>query len=130
MQVNADTLKTLIANRADDGEMTGIILEALESFESYHQAIYTLELKRELYLRGAMDQETYREEIQYRDGIRTTRHNAVISNVKLLNRLAEQDGLEPFYAGIVSEERPYRTELADAVLQFVEEIIDNRVKGK
>ncbi len=130
MQVNTGTLRTLIANHADDSELTGIILEALESFESYHQAIYTLELKRELYLRGAMDQETYREEIQYRDGIRTTRHNAVISNVKLLNRLAEQDGLEPFYAGTVSEERPYRTELADAVLRFVGEIIDNRVKGK
>ena len=130
MQVNTNTLRALIAKHADDGEMTGVILEALESFENYHQAIYRLELKRELYLHGAMDQETYREEIPYLDGIRTTKHNAVISNVKLLNRLAEQEGFEPFYAGVVSEERPYRTELADAVLQFVSETIDNRVKGK
>ena len=130
MQVNRETLKALIAKHSDDSELTGIILEALESFESYHGAIYTLELKRELYLRGAMDRETYREEIPYLDGIRTSKHNAVISNVKLLNRLAEQDGLEPFYAGIVSEERPYRTELADAVLLFVCETIENRVKGK
>ena len=77
-----------------------------------------------------MDRETYREEIPYLDGIRTAKHNAVISNVKLLNRLAEQVGLEPFYTGTVSEERPYRTELADAVLLFVREIIENRIKGQ
>ncbi len=130
MPVNSNTLKALISNHADDGELTGLILDALESFESYHQAIYSLELHRERHLRRAMDQETYREEIPRLDRIRSARHNVVISNVRLLNRLAGQDSLEPFYDGVVSEEHPYRTDLADSVLLFVREIIENRVTGK
>ena len=45
-----------------------------------------------------------------------------------MNRLAEQAGLPPVYDGIVSEERPYRTELADAILAFVADVITNRVR--
>ena len=130
MEVNRSTLTALISAYAADGDMTGVIVDALESFEKYHQAIYTLEIQRELYLRGAMDSDTYRERIPQLDQVRTSRHNAVISNVRLLNRLAEQNGLEPFYGGVVSEEHPYRTQLADAVLLFVREIIAERVTGK
>ena len=45
-----------------------------------------------------------------------------------MNRLAEQAGLPPVYDGIVSEERPYRTELADAILVFAADVITNRVR--
>ena len=128
--VNNETLKALISRHANDQELIDILTDALESFEAYHQAIYTLELNRKLHLHGAMDSETYREEIPHLDRIRTTRHNAVISNVRLLNRLAEQDGLQPFYGGTVSEDHPYRTQLADSILLFVRGIIENRVTGK
>ena len=130
MTYNSETVKSLLSIYAGDGEMIEIILDALDSFEKYHQAIYTLELRRELHIRGAMDDETYREEIPHLDQIRSTRHNAVISSVKMLNRMAEQNGLRPFYDGIVSEERPYRTQVADSILLFVREIIENRVTGK
>ena len=130
MTYNSETVKSLLSIYAGDGEMIEIILDALDSFEKYHQAIFSLELRRELHIRGAMDNETYREEIPRLDQIRTTRHNAVISSVKMLNRMAEQNGLRPFYDGIVSEERPYRTQVADSILLFVREIIENRVTGK
>ena len=58
--------------------------------------------------------------------MRTVIHNSVIANVNLLNRLAEKNGLHPVYDGIVSEERPYRREIANAVLDYVESIIKNR----
>ena len=128
--VNTETLKALISGHADDGELMDLIMDALESFEAYHQAIYTLELKRELRLRGAMDSETYREEIPHLDQIRTARHNTVIGNVRLLNRLAEQDGLPPFYPGVVSEAHPHRTDLADSILLFVRGVIESRVTGR
>ena len=128
MACNSETVKSLLSACSGDSEMTELILDALESFEKYHQAIYTLELKRMLYTCGAMDTEVYREEIPRLDRIRSDRHNAVISNVRLLNRLAEQHNLKPFYEGVVSEERPYRTQLADAVLLYVREII-TRVTG-
>ena len=62
------------------------------------------------------------------DGDVYTCHNSVIANVSIMNRLAEQAGLPPVYDGIVSEERPYRTELADAILAFVADVITNRVR--
>ena len=130
MQVNSETVKSLISLHAGESDLIEIILEAQNSFEKYHQAIYDLEIRRDLHVRGAMDTEAYRELIPQLDEIRSQRHNAVINNVRILNRLAEQDGLKPFYEGTVSEERPYRTQLADAVLLYVREIIESRVKGK
>lgn len=128
-EINTETLKQLIAIHRDDPEMTEIITEALESFEKYHQAIYSLEIRRALYAQGAISSETYREVVPELDGIRTRRHNVLLSEVNMLNRLAEQAGLPPFYPGEVSEERPIRTWVADAVLDYVRQVIDDRVTG-
>lgn len=46
--------------------------------------------------------------------------------VNVLNRMAKSQNLPPFYDGVVSEERPYRREVANAVLEYVEETILNR----
>ena len=108
--------------------MIELIVDALDSFERYHQAIYALELKQKLRQAKAVDDETFREEYPAMDRVRTTCHNSVIANVSIMNRLAEQAGLPPVYDGIVSEERPYRTELADAILAFVADVITNRVR--
>ena len=128
-QVNVDSLNRLIDTYKDDAEMTGIILDALESFEEYHQAIYSLELQRRLYAHGAIDADTYREKVSAMDQVRSFRHNTVLSNIRLLNRLADQEHIPPFYDGTVSEDHPYRTEVADAVLSFVRGVIADRVTG-
>ena len=47
-------------------------------------------------------------------------------NVNVLNRLAEKNTLPPFYDGKVSQDRPYRREVANGVLQYVEKIVENR----
>ena len=47
---------------------------------------------------------------------------------RILNRLTGQAGLPSVYEGIVSEESPYRTELADANLALVADVITNRVR--
>lgn len=72
--------------------------------------------------------ESFREEYPAMHRVRTTCHNAVIANVSILNRLADQAGLPPVYDGTVSEKRPYRTELADAILALVADVITNRVR--
>ena len=53
----------------------------------------------------------------------------MLSGVNLLNRLAKQNNLPPFYDGEVSEEKPIRTWVADAVLEYVRQVIDDRVTG-
>ena len=128
-KINTETLNRLISAHKDDPDLVQIITDALESFEKYHQSIYRLEIMRKLYTCGAMSTETYRELIPELDSIRSGHHNTMLSELKLLNRLAAQDNLPPIYPGEVSEERPIRTWVADAVLDFVRQVIDDRVTG-
>ena len=60
------------------------------------------------------------------DRTRTLYHNSVISNVSILNRMADKAGLDPVYDGVVSKERPYRREVANAVFEYIESIINSR----
>lgn len=127
MKINTDTLNELIRRFGDDKDDLEMIVGALESFEEYHRAIYRQEISRRLFACGKLEGEDYRSEATARDKTRTRNHNAVIAQVNMLNRLAAEAGLPPLYDGRVSEERPYRREVADAVLEFVRESILNRL---
>ena len=127
MSVNTDTLNGIIRYCKDDPDDMDMVVRAMEAFEDYHQAIYRLEITRRLYSCGALDPETYRTQTQDRDRTRTVAHNALLGQVSFLNRLAEEAGLPPFYDGVVSEERPFRREVADAILEFVRDRIVNRI---
>ena len=127
MGVNIDTLDRIMKFFHDDDDTMDMIVKSLETFESYHHAIYSLEITRKLYSCGAIDADKYRDETLFRDRTRTVNHNALLSQVNFLNRLAEEAGLPPFYEGVVSEERPYRREVADAVLEYVRQVIIDRI---
>ena len=124
--IQPEAVKKLIQSYKDDTEMVEVIMDALKSFETYHASIFRMETQKYLYAAGVMDAETYRVEIPHLDKQRTNCHNEVLSNIKILNRLAQQAGLPPLYDGTVSEERPYRREVANAVLGFVEQVIQDR----
>ncbi|HHU53197.1 MAG TPA: hypothetical protein GXZ43_03860 [Clostridiaceae bacterium] len=59
------------------------------------------------------------------DEKRTSAHNSLIGIVEALNNLALKHELPPVYDDIVSREQPYRRILADAVFQWMEEVIKN-----
>lgn len=120
--MNRKALDNLIQACKTDSELLEIIQDALRSFEEYHTAIYSMEIRKQL-LAGTVDAPQYQEEIGEMDRRRTGSHNAVISNISLLNRLAEQAGLPPVYEGIISRDQPYRRQIADAVLDYVRDII-------
>lgn len=120
--MNRKALDNLIQACKADSELLEIIQDALRSFEEYHTAIYSMEIRKQL-LAGNVDALQYQEEIGEMDRRRTSSHNAVISNISLLNRLAEQAGLPPVYEGVISREQPYRRQIADAVLDYVRDII-------
>lgn len=126
MNVHAETLQKLFVAFRDDPETLEYIDSALMTFESYHRAIYELEIRRRLYSGGAMEGEEYREMVTRLDRTRTIDHNALLTQVNILNRLAAEADLPPFYEGIVSKERPYRREVANAVLDYVQKIIVER----
>ena len=120
--MNRKALDNLIQACKTDSELLEIIQDALRSFEEYHTAIYSMEIRKQL-LAGTVDALQYQEEIGEMDRRRTGSHNAVISNISLLNRLAEQAGLPPVYEGVISREQPYRRQIADAVLDYVRDVI-------
>ena len=127
MNVNVETLQKLFIAFRDDQEILEEIESALMTFESYHRAIYELEIKRRLYSGGAVEGDAYREMLTRLDKTRTINHNALLSQVNILNRIAAEGNLPPFYDGTVSEERPFRREVANAVLDYVRRIIVERI---
>ena len=127
MTVNIETLNGMIRFFRDDNDTLETIAMALETFESYHQAIYRLEITRRLKTCGALDGSDYREQFEARDATRANNHNALLGQVNMLNRLANEAGLPPFYDGEVSEEELIRRQVADAILEFVRQVIVERI---
>lgn len=125
MIINSDTINRLIQIFDDDGMVIDTIRNTIMEFEEYHYAIY----KMEHFIRFRdknMDAEEYRDKMTELDSNRTRKHNSILTGIKIMNRLAEQQNLAPVYDGIVSEERPYRREVANAVLEYVEQVIKSR----
>ena len=120
-----DTITKLIDIYKDDEKILNVIERAISTFEEYHQAIFKMELWMKVFSKAISGSE-YQDNVTRLDKSRTTNHNSVLGNVNLLNRLAEKNNLPPVYDGIVSQERPYRREVANAVLEYVEQIIKNR----
>ena len=60
------------------------------------------------------------------DKSRTMQHDSLLTGVNVLNRLAAMKNIEPIYDGTVSKERPYRREVANAALDFLQSVIENR----
>lgn len=126
MKLNTETITKLISLYREDREMLDIIFDALKTFEEYHLAIYNMETQLRIFSYDSMDTEDYKDLIQELDGKRTRCHNIVLTSVNMLNRIADKEGLPLIYEGIVSEKRPYRREVANAVLEYVEDVIKNR----
>ena len=119
------TIDNLIEIYKDAEKVLGIIERSITTFEEYHSEIFNMELWMKIYS-SSVDDGTYKDNVSRLDKLRTVTHNSVLANVNLLNRLAEKNNLPPVYDGIVSEERPYRREVANAVLEYVENIIKKR----
>ena len=122
--VSSESMKLLIA-AADEMEKE-MIQDCLQAFEQYHAAVYKLETIRMIGSGVFTDSNDYRTAVTDADRARTACHNSVITMVGILNRMCESHGIAPFYDGIVSEERPHRRNLANAVFEYVEQLIKER----
>lgn len=126
MELHRDNLAALIAACRGDGEALEMIERALLSIESYHSAIYEMETRKVILSASEPDAEVYRSEIAALDRLRTAKHNALLVNIRTLNRIAAAEGLDPVCDGTVSEEKPFRREVADAALAYAQTVIENR----
>lgn len=119
-----ETIDKLTELLKDDEKRLSVIERNIKNFEDYHKAIFEMEIWMKVH--SSDSGEEYREEVSRMDRIRTSCHNDVIASINVLNILAQQNGLPPVYDGTVSKEQPYRRQLADAVLEYVENIVKNR----
>jgi hypothetical protein len=125
-KINNETITKLITTCQEDKDMLDILYSSLKSFEEYHSVIFDMETWMKVFSYKSIDKEEYQSKVTDMDIRRTMCHNSVLSSVNILNRLATKENFPLVYDGIVSEERPYRREVANAVLEYVENIIKNR----
>jgi len=125
-EFSRENLIELIEAARDDEEMIGMIEQCLITFGEYHSAIFQAEIWLKLYNHKNMARNDYQEKAADMSSRRTICHNAVLSSVNILNRMAKQHGIPAIYSGTVSEEVPYRREVANAILGYVESVILER----
>lgn len=126
-QFSAQTFHTLMDRAQDDPELLEFFGDCLDSFRAYQAAILEMEGWMKLYRPETLGAAAYQDRREALDKARTRCHNAVLANVSALNRMAAAQGLEPVYDGTVSEETPYRRQVADAVLGYLHTLVEGRV---
>lgn len=119
------TIIKLIEIYRDNTKVIKSIERCIMSFEEYHSSIYKMETWMKIYGNNSSKEE-HKDTIANLDKSRTLQHNALLGNVNLLNRLAEKNKLPLVYDGIISHERPYRREVANSVLDYIDFTINNR----
>ncbi|MDO5435054.1 MAG: DUF3232 domain-containing protein [Clostridia bacterium] len=124
--LNGTTVRGLIDSLGDDAEMLDLMEEMLTDFENYHQSVYRMEISLMVRNHRNTDTDRVNEMTEQLDKARTGRHDKLLDDIILMNRMAAQQGLPPVYDGTVSKERPYRRQVANAVFAYVEEIIHGR----
>ena len=126
-EFSSGNMLKLIETNKDDLECLDLIFQCIKSFEDYHNAICEMEMKMKIYSGKSVGMDAYQDMISSLDRARTVNHNAVLANVNILNRIADKSGVGPVYSGVVSEDKPYRREVANAVLAYVEGVVRERV---
>jgi hypothetical protein len=126
--INSDSIRLLREKLKDDATAMQMLQDCLLSFMEYGSRIYRLEIYRLLFNYDNKNNEAFRQELMSLDRSRTMGHDSVISNLDILNRFCDRNGIPPVYDEIISTERPYRVEIADAVLAYAAQIIEARPK--
>ncbi|MBE7021433.1 MAG: DUF3232 domain-containing protein [Ruminococcaceae bacterium] len=124
--INIENLEALIKACSAERDDLDIIFSVIQKIEAYHSAIVEMEARLKIYS-DAWDREEKQEWFSSLDNNRTKCHNGVISAVSMLNKLAAKKGIGPIFDGVVSEEKPYRRILADAVFDYFDKIIAERI---
>ncbi len=110
-----------VISEIEDSECLDIMEELIESASDYVRRVNVLEIGLMV---GRYNKEgsEYREYIEKLDKQRSNAHNALISNVKIINRLCRKNNLPPIYRGNEDE----RIEVAEFAQKVVEELFNTR----
>ena len=93
----------------------------MQAFHNYVNTVVEGEMKF-LLQTGSLDGQEYRDAVSQYDGDRHSAHERVISDVKLLNRLAAREGVPPVFTGDDTQ----RHQVADFCLELEEHLFRKR----
>ena len=123
-EINENSIQGLFNVFIDEPDGTSFIRESLQTFSSYSAAIFRMET----YKLSQGDDPSETSELSRLDESRSNAHEAVIASIKNLNHICEVNKIPPIYKGTVAPEHPYRVEIADAVLLYVQKVMENRTR--
>ena len=106
-----------------NAEDAAFMAETLLSFSRYASAIYELEVY--MLMNG---EEADPDEHKRLDEKRSHAHESVISHLEALNGLCRMYDIPAVYSGKLLREYPFRVEIADAVLAYVYDVLEKRVR--
>lgn len=108
-------------SESNDRECLDLMEDLISSVSDYVRRVNVLEIGLMV---GKYNKEgsEYREYIEKLDKLRSSAHNALITNVKIINRLCKNNDLPMIYGG--NEED--RIEVAEFAKQVVEELFATR----
>lgn len=123
-EINERSIQGLLNLFKDDPDGASFIRESLQTFSTYAAAIFRMET----YMLTQGDDPTKASELSRLDESRSRAHDAVIASIENLNYVCEKNNIPPIYNGTVARERPYRVEIADAVLLYVQKVMEYRTR--
>lgn len=113
----------VLSNTAENCDLE-IIQDAVESFTSYVKDVDVGEQQIKLAY-ATMDGDELRQRVTAIDARRRRHHEDAISNVKLLNRLAEIYQISAIFTGEIED----RLQVADFCLDITVELFEARKRG-
>ena len=110
-----------VISESNDRECLDLMEDLISSASDYVRRVNVLEIGLMV---GKYNKEgsEYREYIEKLDKLRSSAHNALITNVKIINRLCKNNDLPPIYDGDEEE----RIKVAEFAKQVVEELFSTR----
>lgn len=123
-EINEVSIQELFNLIKEDPDGTSFVRESLQTFSTYSAAIFRMEMYK--LTQGVDPSEA--SELSRLDESRSRAHDAVIAGVENLNYVCDKNKIPPIYNGTVARERPYRVEIADAVLLYVQKVMENRTR--
>lgn len=114
-----EIIKTL--SESEDLDCLDLVEDLIDSASEYVRRVNLLEIAI-MVGKYNKDGEEYRDNIEKLDKLRSTAHNSLISNVKIINRLCRKYNLPVLFIG--NEEK--RIEVAEFAQQVVAELFATR----
>lgn len=117
-------VNALLEKIKDDADKTSLVRDMIDSCANYVDTVVNMENAINVYRFRAEDPSELRVMIQRLDQTRRIVHNALISNVRIVDRLCKMEGVEPIFGG--SDED--RLAVAEFAKRVVDEYFEDRKK--